>query len=52
MYQNYYRKHMIKSTIIIIFLFAFAIISTYLIYNNFSNARQRDVDTGFSQSSW
>ncbi len=46
MYQNYYRKHMIKSTIIIIFLFAFAIISTYLIYNNFSNARQRDVDTG------
>ena len=46
MYQKYYRKHMIKSAIIIIFLFAFAIISTYLIYNNFSNARQKDVDTG------
>lgn len=46
MYQSYYRKHMIKSAVIIIFLFAFAIISTYLIYNNFSNARQKDVDTG------
>ena len=46
MYQKYYRRHMIKSAIIIIFLFAFAIISTYLIYNNFSNERERDIDTG------
>lgn len=46
MYQKYYRKHMIKSIIIIIFLFAFAIISTYLIYNNFSSKRERDIDTG------
>ena len=46
MYQSYYRKHMIKSIIIIIFLFAFAIISTYLIYNNFSSKRERDIDTG------
>ena len=46
MYQKYYRRHMIKSAIIIIFLFAFAIISTYLIYNSFSNERERDIDTG------
>ena len=46
MYQKYYRKHMIKSIIIIIFLFAFAIVSTYLIYNNFSSKRERDIDTG------
>ena len=46
MYQKYYRRHMIKSTIIIIFLFAFAIVSTYLIYNNFSSERERDIDTG------
>ena len=46
MYQKYYRRHMIKSAIIIIFLLAFAIISTYLIYHNFSSARERDVDTG------
>ena len=46
MYQKYYRRHMIKSTIIIIFLFAFAIVSTYLIYNNFSSKRERDIDTG------
>lgn len=46
MYQKYYRKHIIKSTIIIIFLFAFAIISTYFIYNNFSNERERDIDIG------
>ena len=46
MYQKYYRRHMIKSVIIIIFLFAFAIISTYLIYNSFSNERERDIDTG------
>lgn len=46
MYQKYYRRHMIKSAIIIIFLLAFAIVSTYLIYHNFSNARERDIDTG------
>ena len=46
MYQKYYRRHMIKSAIIIIFLFAFAIISTYLIYNNFSSKREHDIDTG------
>ena len=46
MYQKYYRRHMIKSAIIIIFLFAFAIVSTYLIYNNFSSKREHDVDTG------
>ena len=46
MYQKYYRRHMIKSAIIIIFLFAFAIISTYLIYQNFSNEREQDIDTG------
>ncbi len=46
MYRSYYRRHMIKSTIIIIFLFAFAIVSTYLIYHNFSNEREKDVDTG------
>lgn len=46
MYQKYYRKHMIKSAIIIIFLFAFAIISTYFIYNNFSSEREHDIDTG------
>ena len=46
MYQKYYRKHMIKSAIIIIFLFAFAIVSTYLIYNNFSSKREHDIDTG------
>lgn len=46
MYQKYYRKHMIKSAIIIIFLFAFAIISTYCIYNSFSNEREQDIDTG------
>ena len=46
MYQKYYRRHMIKSAIIIIFLFAFAIVSTYLIYNNFSSKRERDIDTG------
>ena len=46
MYQKYYRRHMIKSTIIIIFLFAFAIISTYLIYQSFASERERDIDTG------
>ena len=46
MYQSYYRRHMIKSTIIIIFLLAFAIVSTYLIYHNFSNEREQDIDTG------
>ena len=46
MYQKYYRRHMIKSVIIIIFLLAFAIISTYLIYNNFSGKREKDIDTG------
>lgn len=46
MYQKYYRRHMIKSAIIIIFLFSFAIVSTYLIYNNFSSKREHDVDTG------
>lgn len=46
MYQKYYRRHMIKSAIIIIFLFAFAIVSTYLIYNNFSSEREQDIDTG------
>ncbi len=46
MYQKYYRRHMIKSAIIIIFLFAFAIISTYLIYKSFANERERDIDTG------
>ena len=46
MYQKYYRRHMLKSAIIIIFLFAFAIVSTYLIYNNFSSKRERDIDTG------
>ena len=37
---------MLKSIIIIVFLIALATISTYLIYNNFSNAREHDVDTG------
>lgn len=46
MYKKYYRKHMIKSAIIIIFLFAFAIISTYYIYNSFANEREQDIDTG------
>lgn len=46
MYQKYYRRHMIKSAIIIIFLFSFAIVSTYLIYNNFSSKREHDIDTG------
>ena len=46
MYQFNYRKHMIKTAIIIMFLLAFAIVSTYLIYNNFSKQRERDVDTG------
>ncbi len=46
MYQKYYRRHMIKSAIIIIFLLAFAIISTYLIYQSFANERERDIDTG------
>lgn len=46
MYQFNYRKHMLKSVVIIVFLFAFAIVSTYLIYNNFSKQRERDVDTG------
>lgn len=46
MYQKYYRRHMIKSAIIIIFLFAFAIVSTYLIYQSFSSERERDIDTG------
>ena len=46
MYQKYYRRHMIKSAIIIIFLFVFAIVSTYLIYNNFSSEREQDIDTG------
>ena len=46
MYSKYNRKHKIKSIIIIAFLLAFAIISTYLIYHNFSNQRDRDIDTG------
>ena len=46
MYQKYYRRHVIKSAIIILFLFSFAIIATYFIYNNFSNKRERDIDTG------
>ena len=46
MYQKYYRKHMIKSTVIIILLFTLAIISTYLIYQNFKEKRERDIDTG------
>jgi len=46
MYQKYYRKHMIKSAIVIIFLVTFAILSTYFIYNIFSNEREHDIDTG------
>lgn len=46
MYQKYYKRHMIKSTIIIVFLFAFAISTTYLIYHSFSKERERDIDTG------
>lgn len=46
MYQKYYRKYMIKSVIIIILLLAFAVVSTYFIYNNFSNEREHDIDTG------
>lgn len=46
MYQKYYRRHMIKSSVIIFFLFTFAIVSTYLIYRNFSSKREQDIDTG------
>ena len=46
MYQFNYRKYMIKSIIIITFLLSFAIVSTYLIYNNFSKQREKDIDTG------
>ena len=46
MYSKYNRKHKMKSIIIIAFLLAFAIISTYLIYHNFSSERERDIDTG------
>lgn len=46
MYQKYYHKHMIKSIIIIILLLGFAVVATYLIYNNFSKEREKDIDTG------
>lgn len=46
MYQFNYRKYMIKSAIIIFFLLAFAIVSTYLIYGTFSRQREKDVDIG------
>ena len=46
MYQKYYHKQMLKSIVIIIFLLGISIISTYIIYNNFSNQRNHDIDTG------
>ena len=46
MYQKGYRKHIIKSGLIIAFIFAFAIISTYHIYHKFSSLRQKDYDSG------
>lgn len=46
MYQKYYRKYIIKSIIIIVFLITISTISTYLIYNKFKDAREHDVDTG------
>ena len=46
MYQKYYKRHMIKSVIIIIFLLGISTVSTYLIYHNFQNERDHDIDTG------
>ena len=46
MYQAYYKKQRIKSIIIIIFLITFSAVSTYLIYEKFSNSRDKDYDTG------
>ncbi len=46
MYQFNYRKHMLKSAIIITFLLALAIVSTYIIYHTFSSRREQDIDTG------
>ena len=46
MYKEYYRRQRIKSITIISFLIAFAMISTYFIYDKFSNQRNQDVDTG------
>lgn len=46
MYQAYYKKQKIKSIIIIIFLITFSALSTYLIYEKFSNSRDKDYDTG------
>lgn len=46
MYQNYYHKHLIKSACIIVFLFLFAITSTYIIYHKFAIQRNQDYDSG------
>ena len=43
---NNYKRYMIKNTFIITFLFIFAIVATYIIYNKFINLREKDVDTG------
>ena len=46
MYQKYYRRHMIKSGIIIALLLVFAIFSTYFIYQNFAEKRNQGYDSG------
>ncbi len=46
MYRNDYRKHLIKSGLIIAFIFVFAIVSTYYIYHKFSNQREKGFDSG------
>lgn len=46
MYQKYYRRHMIKSGIIIACILLFSVISTYFIYQKFSNARNQGYDSG------
>ncbi len=46
MYQSYYRKHMLKSGLIITALLVFAIFSTYHIYHKFINQRETDYDSG------
>lgn len=41
-----YRRYQLKCAIIIVFLFLFAIVSTYLIYQKFSKLRDQDYDAG------
>ncbi len=43
---NGYKKHLLKSTVTIFFLLAFAIFSTYFIYQKFAKQSEKDYDVG------